>query len=60
MNNDELIVIFDNLLRKQLAIHNGDIDEDEEDQDEKNERYVKYAMGLGALVVAAAALYKTR
>lgn len=41
-------------------IHKGDLDEDEVDEGEQNERYIQYAMGAGALIVAAAALYKTR
>jgi len=47
------------MLRKQIAIHRGDEEEDEAEGD-NTESLFKYAVGAGALIVAAAALYKTR
>ena len=51
---------MDNLILKSIAIHRGEIkSDDEEDEEERKLRYIKYALvGIGALAIAAAAVYK--
>ena len=55
----DLKINLDNMIRKQIAIQRGDYEEEEEDEESKSTRIVKYAMGLSAIAVITAAIYKS-
>ena len=60
ISQEDIQTAMDNLISTQLAIHRGEMTEDDEDDDEEGRsRYLKYALvGMAGLAVAAAAVYK--